>query len=465
MLPKGDGTRRRYCRRYPREERVRPDPGTVTAASGLPGVDLVLVVDDGSRDGTARAAELAGATVMRHARTRGKAAAMETGAEAIRLLDRQENRNRPRHLLFLDADLGSSAAFAAPLTQPVTTGQADMTIAAFTSTVKLGGHGMVVGLSGAGIRPSARPGAAAQRQRCLTRAAFEAAAPGRRRRGTALTIDLARKGLRITEVEVPLAHRARRERTCVAASPGTNNWPTWRGRWQRGDRGCGRLSCSGRTRPGTPRALRVAGRPVRGDRRQHRVTFTVAVAGLRDGAAASGADGPAHLAFSAHLSPYLAVALAGTALVAGTFAAPPSPCWPCGGLNRPRLARPAGWPHGGSRADAGAALRFLRPAQLRRLPAGCWSRARPLRDRARRPRPPRGSRSARRAGLVHHPVGLRDRRNRVQALASLISGTSARLTVFVLSVLNLLAFGDRPAAAPAAIPTTAVASSRGGLLW
>ncbi len=215
MLPKGDGALAGdiavIIPAKNESDRIRD---TVTAASGLPGVDLVLVVDDGSRDGTSRAAELAGATVMRHGRTRGKAAAMETGAEAIRLLDRQENRVSPRHLLFLDADLGSSAAFAAPLTQPVTAGEADMTIAAFTSTVKLGGHGMVVGLSGAGIRRAIgwAPAQPLNGQRCLTRAAFEAARPLAAGFGveTALTIDLARKGLRITEVEVPLAHRATR---------------------------------------------------------------------------------------------------------------------------------------------------------------------------------------------------------------------------------------------------------------
>ena len=213
MLPKGDGALADdiavIIPAKNESDRIRD---TVTAASGLPGVDLVLVVDDGSRDGTSRAAELAGAIVMRHGRTRGKAAAMETGAEAIRLLDRQENRASPRHLLFLDADLGSSAAFAAPLTEPVTAGEADMTIAAFTSTVKLGGHGMVVGLSGAGIRRAIgwAPAQPLNGQRCLTRAAFEAARPLAAGFGveTALTIDLARKGLRITEVEVPLAHRA-----------------------------------------------------------------------------------------------------------------------------------------------------------------------------------------------------------------------------------------------------------------
>ena len=57
---------------------------TVAAAAALPGVDLVTVVDDGSRDGTARVARQAGAAVLRHARNRGKAAAMETGAAAVR---------------------------------------------------------------------------------------------------------------------------------------------------------------------------------------------------------------------------------------------------------------------------------------------------------------------------------------------------------------------------------------------
>jgi glycosyltransferase involved in cell wall biosynthesis len=185
---------------------------TVTAAARLGGVGLVVVVDDGSRDGTAAAARRAGAAVMRHARNRGKSAAMETGAEAVRLLDQREHRDAPRHLLFLDADLADTAAMAGPLIEPVTAGKADMTIAVFAATVKLGGHGLVVGLSGAGIRRATgwQPTQPLNGQRCLTRAAFEAARPLARGWGaeTGLTIDLLRKGLRVTEVEVELAHRA-----------------------------------------------------------------------------------------------------------------------------------------------------------------------------------------------------------------------------------------------------------------
>jgi hypothetical protein len=185
---------------------------TVAAAAGLPGVDIVVVVDDGSDDGTATAAERAGALVVRHARNRGKAAAMETGAEVVRLLEQSEARAVPRHLLFLDGDLAETAAQAGPLAEPVRSGLADMTIAVFSNRLRQGGHGFVVALSGAGIRRATgwRPDQPLNGQRCLTRAAFELAWPLAPGFGveTALTIDLLRKGMRVTQVEVPLAHRA-----------------------------------------------------------------------------------------------------------------------------------------------------------------------------------------------------------------------------------------------------------------
>jgi hypothetical protein len=184
---------------------------TVAAARGLPGVDLVVVVDDGSSDDTAGAAAGAGARVVSHARNRGKAAAMKTGAQAVDLLE-SEDGSGPRHLLFLDADLGASAAGAGPLAEPVRSGAADMTIAVFRDTVRLGGFGVVTGVAGAGIERATgwRPAQPLNGQRCLTRAAFAAALPLAPGWGveTGMTIDLMRRGLRIAEVEVPLAHRA-----------------------------------------------------------------------------------------------------------------------------------------------------------------------------------------------------------------------------------------------------------------
>lgn len=184
---------------------------TVRAALKLPGADLVMVVDDGSSDRTAELAEQAGAKVVRQARNRGKGAAMELGAEAVRLLD-VEQGVKPRNLLFLDADLGETAQEAAPLITPVRDGQADMSIAVFASLVKLGGHGFVVRLSRDGVHRATgwTPTQPLNGQRCLTRAAFEAARPLAPGFGveTALTIDLLTQGFRIVEVEVPLAHRA-----------------------------------------------------------------------------------------------------------------------------------------------------------------------------------------------------------------------------------------------------------------
>jgi hypothetical protein len=200
---------------------------TVRAASTLTGADVVVVVDDGSADETADLAAAAGARVIRHARKRGKAAAMETGAEAVRLIEsvpgesvpgqsvRAESeaaRREPRHLLFLDADLAGSAADAGPLVGPIRAGTADMTIAVFASRVRKGGFGVVVATSAAGTTRAIgwHPAQPLNGIRCLTRAAFAAALPlaGGWGAETAMTIDLARKGMRITEVEVPLSHRA-----------------------------------------------------------------------------------------------------------------------------------------------------------------------------------------------------------------------------------------------------------------
>jgi glycosyltransferase involved in cell wall biosynthesis len=201
----------------PAANEARSIASTVAGARRLEGVALVVVVDDGSRDETAAIAAEAGAYVTRHARNRGKAAAMETGARVVAELDAGELEagrpgQAPRHLLFLDADLGETAAEAGPLAQPVRTGSADMTIAVFSETVRKGGLGIVTATAGAGIERATgwRPAQPLNGQRCLTRVAFAAALPLARGWGveTAMTIDLLRKGMRVVEVEVPLAHRA-----------------------------------------------------------------------------------------------------------------------------------------------------------------------------------------------------------------------------------------------------------------
>jgi len=183
---------------------------TVEAAAKVPGVDLVVVVDDGSADATSRIARECGAVVVRHARNRGKAAAMESGAAAVAAIEAREGRGEPRLLLFLDGDLEATAGNAAPLAEPVRSGEAGMTIATLPPQPG-GGHGFVVRLARDGIR--AAVGFEARQplsgQRCLSRAAFEAALPLARGFGveTGLTIDVLRAGFRIAEVEVDFRHR------------------------------------------------------------------------------------------------------------------------------------------------------------------------------------------------------------------------------------------------------------------
>ena len=184
---------------------------TVSAAMALPNVDLVLVVDDGSTDRTAATASNAGATVVRHSRNRGKAAAMETGAAAVRLIETREGGSA-RAMLFLDADLEDTAAKSGPLIEPVLTGEVDMTIATLpVQRTEGGGRGFVVNLAGSGIERATgwSPVQPLSGQRCITRAAFESALPLAPGFGVevGLTIDLLRQGYRIREIEVPLHHR------------------------------------------------------------------------------------------------------------------------------------------------------------------------------------------------------------------------------------------------------------------
>jgi len=180
--------------------------GTVRAAATIPGVSVVVVVDDGSSDRTGAVARSAGAEVVRHEKNRGKAAAMESGAAAVRALPAGSGGL----LLFLDADLQDTAARAAPLVAPVQADEADMTIAMLPAQPG-GGHGLVVRLSRDGIM-RATGWAATQPlsgQRCITAEAFDAALPLAAGFGveTGLTIDLLRLHFRVLEVPCDLHHR------------------------------------------------------------------------------------------------------------------------------------------------------------------------------------------------------------------------------------------------------------------
>lgn len=89
----------------------------------LPGIDAIewLVIDDGSVDGTAETARAGGASVVRHARTRGLAAAFQTG------LDECLKRGA-RLIVNLDADGQYPAEQIPALLAPILAGQAEFVI-------------------------------------------------------------------------------------------------------------------------------------------------------------------------------------------------------------------------------------------------------------------------------------------------------------------------------------------------
>lgn len=178
---------------------------TIGSAQQIHGVRGVVVTDDGSDDDTASIARTAGATVIRHVRRRGKAAAMMSGAGAARSAG---FGSLP--MLFLDADLEASAANAGPLIAPVLGGTADMTIAVLPPAVG-GGRGFVMRLATSGIEHATgwRATAPLSGQRCITRELFDAVQPLARGFGveTGLTIDALRRGARVAEVPVELGHR------------------------------------------------------------------------------------------------------------------------------------------------------------------------------------------------------------------------------------------------------------------
>jgi glycosyltransferase involved in cell wall biosynthesis len=187
---------------------------TIAAVRRIVGVELVIVVDDGSSDATSRLAGEAGAVVVGHGRNLGKAAAMATGARVAAEADLADPAvsGRARELLFIDADLQDSAENTAILVGPVASGEADMTIAVLPrQNTPGGGHGFVVRLARSGIQrltgwTSSQP---LSGMRCLSREAFEAASPLASGWGAevGLTIDVIGAGLRVLEVPCELQHR------------------------------------------------------------------------------------------------------------------------------------------------------------------------------------------------------------------------------------------------------------------
>jgi glycosyltransferase involved in cell wall biosynthesis len=162
----------------------------------------LIVVDDGSTDGTYEEALLWADRVLRNKRNCGKGRAMDIGWKAAGASD---------IVLFLDADLGASAEHAFLLLEPILADRADMTVARLPEPTRPGGFGIVKGLARRGIRRlggfealAPLSGQRAIRAELLRNIGTLAGGFGA---DVALTIDAARLGYRICEVAVPFTHR------------------------------------------------------------------------------------------------------------------------------------------------------------------------------------------------------------------------------------------------------------------
>ena len=173
---------------------------TVSAVQGL--ADEVVVVDDGSKDATSALALVAGATVLRASRRRGKGRAIEEALERL----------PPAGVwLLVDGDLEGTASRLGPLVDAVREGSSDVAIAAFPK-LGGGGFGMVKRAAARLIRTACGFDAREplSGQRALTASALAAVRPLAPGFGVevGMTIDAVRAGFSVIEIPIEgLSHR------------------------------------------------------------------------------------------------------------------------------------------------------------------------------------------------------------------------------------------------------------------
>ena len=195
-----------------RNEGERIGATLAALASGLPDAPLFLA-DDGSTDATAEIARDAGACLVRSARAIGKGGAATLAArEALREARAHGgDRGAESIVLLCDGDLGESAARLGPLVHAVRSGQADLAVAAFKRRAG-GGLGLAVAFARWAIRRRCglRLKAPISGQRALRARVLSDVLPFAPGFGMELgmTIDAARAGHRVIEVELDLSHRA-----------------------------------------------------------------------------------------------------------------------------------------------------------------------------------------------------------------------------------------------------------------
>lgn len=161
----------------------------------------LIVVDDGSVDGTGDLAQQWADLVVRLPVNRGKGTALQTGWQHA----------KGDVVMLLDGDLRESAGEAVQLLSPVLAETCDMAVAVLPPPRAKAGMGLAKGLARQGIRLLTGFEAAAplSGQRAVRREILQRM--GRLDKGfgieVGLTVDALRAGYRVMEIPVPFSHR------------------------------------------------------------------------------------------------------------------------------------------------------------------------------------------------------------------------------------------------------------------
>lgn len=173
---------------------------TVRAVQKLDHIDMVLVVDDGSTDQTARIAAGTGAEVLVLSPNRGKGGAMNAAIEYI----------KTDIVAFIDADLGQCAEQVELILQPIINQDADLAIAAFPPAIRKGGFGLVKNTARRAIRKAGQIETVSplSGQRAMNKEVLQAITPFRQAYGVELgmTLKALKKGYKVIEVPTTMTH-------------------------------------------------------------------------------------------------------------------------------------------------------------------------------------------------------------------------------------------------------------------